>query len=143
MAENGMVLVDVKEAMSADSSTAYSSLRSGTMKEKAKLYNAMSNPDHKVGDYINQQIRVKDLYVELIDLNNDETGEVETAPRTVLIDTEGKTYQAVSRGIFNSLQRLIKTFGEPTWEEGLPCIVRQISLGKNQMLTLEVDEEAI
>lgn len=144
MAENtGLATVDVKDAMSATGSSAYSSLKSGTRKEKAALYNAMSNPTHKVGDFINKTINVKDVYVEVIDVTNDETGETEQAPRIVLIDTDGVTYQAVSRGIFNSLSRLIRTFGEPTWDEGLPCTVKQISLGKNQLLTLEINEDEI
>jgi hypothetical protein len=82
---------------------------------------------------------VKDVYVEVIDLTDEDTGESVQAPRIVLIDTEGKTYQAVSKGIFGSLAGLFKVFGEPTWEEGLPLTVKQISLGKNQMLKLEVD----
>ena len=140
MAENnGLAIIDVRDAMSAEGQSAYSSLKSGTIKEKAVLYNAMSNPEHKVGDYINQTIKIKDVYVEAIEMTDEDTGDVFTAPRIVLIDTEGSTYQAVSKGIFNALTRLIRTFGEPTWEDGLPCIVRQISLGKNQMLTLEVD----
>lgn len=144
MAENtALATLDVRNAMSATSSGAYSSLRSGTLKEKATLYNAMANPQHKVGDFINKTIRVKDVYVESIDLENEETHTIETAPRIVLIDVNGATYQAVSRGVFNALTRLIQTFGEPTWEDGLPLKVRQISLGKNQLLTLEVDVDAI
>lgn len=144
MAENnGLATMDVRNAMSAHGSQAYSSMRSGTVKEKAALYNAMSNPDHKVGDYINKTLVIKDIYVESIELTDEETGEVQIAPRIVLIDKDGVTYQAVSKGVFNALSRLIQTFGEPTWEEGLPCIVRQISLGRNQMLTLEVDVDAL
>lgn len=145
MAENnmGLATINVREAMSAGGQGAYSSMRSGTMKEKAALYNAMSNPAHKVGDYINKTIRIKDIYVENIELTDEETGEMSNAVRTVLIDVEGDTYQAVSQGVFRSLARLIETFGEPTWEDGIPCVVRQISLGRNQMLTLEVDVEAI
>lgn len=145
MAENntGLATMDVRNAMSQNGSQAYSSMRSGTVKEKAALYNAMSNPDHKVGDYINKTLVIKDIYVESIELTDEETGEVQIAPRIVLIDKDGVTYQAVSKGVFNALSRLIQTFGEPTWEEGLPCIVRQISLGRNQMLTLEVDVDAL
>jgi len=135
--------INVKDAMSTTGSAAYSSLKSGTLKEKAQLFNAMSNPEHKVGDYINQTIRIRDVYVEVIDLTDEDTGEVVSAPRIVLVDTEGSTYQAVSKGVFNALSRLIQTFGEPTWADGLPCRVRQISLGKNQMLTLEVDVDAL
>ena len=53
MAENtGLATTNVKDAMSKNASSSYSSLRSGTLKEKAALYNAMSNPTHKVGDFI-------------------------------------------------------------------------------------------
>lgn len=143
MAENGLATTNVKDAMSAHASSSYSSLRSGTLKEKAALYNAMSNPSHKVGDYINKVIAVKDVYVELIEIEDEDTQEKVTAPRIVLVDTDGETYQAVSKGVFNALTRLIQTFGEPTWDDGLPLLVRQISLGKNQMLTLEVDVDSL
>lgn len=135
----GLATLDVRGAMSESSSQAFCSMRTGTAKEKAALYNATSNPNHKVGDYINKTIRVKDIYVEAIELEDDESGDTITAPRIVLVDVDGDSYQAVSKGVFNSLIRLINTFGQPTWEEGLPLIVRQISLGKNQMLTLEID----
>ena len=140
MAENNaLATTNVKDALSAEGTASYSSLKSGTAKEKAELFNAMSNPEHKVADYINKTIMVKDVYVEVIDLTDEDTGESVQAPRIVLIDTDGKTYQAVSKGIFGSLAGLFKVFGEPTWEEGLPLTVKQISLGKNQMLKLEVD----
>lgn len=143
MADNTLATLDVRDALSAEGHSSFCSLKTGTLKEKAAFYNATSNPDHKVGDYINKVIRVKDIYVEAIELEDEETGEAVSAPRIVLIDTEGKTYQAVSRGVFNSLVRLINTFGQPTWEEGLPLLVRQISLGKNQMLTLEIDVNSL
>ena len=141
MGENS--IVNVRDAMSAEGTLSYSSLKSGTAREKAALYNAMSNPDHKVGDYINQRIVVKDVYVETVELTDDETGDVVVAPRIVLIDMDGSSYQAVSKGIFGALQRLIQVFGEPTWEDGIPVIVRQVSLGKNQMLTFDVDVDAM
>lgn len=144
MAENaGLATMDVRGAMSAGGSANYSSLKAGTLKEKAALFNAMSNPNHKVGDYINKSIRVKDVYVEIIDLTDEDTGEVTNAPRIVLIDTDGDSYQAVSKGIFSALSRAIQVFGEPTWDDGLPIMIRQISLGKNQMLTFDVDYDSI
>lgn len=144
MAENaGLATMDVRGAMSAGGSANYSSLKAGTLKEKAALFNAMSNPNHKVGDFINRSIRVKDVYVEIIELTDEDTGEVTNAPRIVLIDTEGDSYQAVSKGIFSALSRAIQVFGEPTWDDGLPITIRQISFGKNQMLTFDVDYDNI
>lgn len=141
MAESTSIMsIDVKGAMSASSSASYCSMRQGTMAEKAALYNATSNPTHKVGDYINKGILVKDVFVETIEIEDEDTHDTIIAPRVVLIDTKGESYQAVSKGIFNALARLITAFGEPTWADGLPVIVKQVSLGKNQMLTLAIDE---
>ena len=151
MAENtGLATLDIRGAMSADGPSAYCSLKAGTMKEKAILYNATSNPEHKVGDFINKLIWVKDIYVEAIEIADtddngnpikDENGEDKTTvvPRIVLIDKDNKAYQAVSKGVMNALVRMIRIYGEPTWSDGLPCIVKQVSFGKNQMLTLDVD----
>lgn len=136
---NALANTNVKDTLSSSSTSSYCSLKAGTMREKAMLYNAMANPTHRLGDYINVVINVRDVFVELIELTDDLTGETTVAPRIVLIDTGNETFQAVSKGIYNSLSRLIQTFGEPTWEGGLPVKVKQISIGKNQLLTLEVD----
>ena len=132
-------IVNVRDAMTAGGNMCYSSMKSGTVKEKAALFNAMSNPNHKVGDFINKTIRVKDVYVETIELEDEETNETVNAPRIVFIDMDGDTYQAVSKGVFSALSRVINVFGEPTWDDGLPFTIKQVSLGKNQLLTFEVD----
>lgn len=115
----------------------YCSIKGGTRAEKAKVYNAMTNPTHKVGDCINQTLAIKDVLVEWIELTEDDGTQV-SCPRVVLIDDKGETYQAVSRGIYNAIAKAIAVFGEPTWDEPLRIKVKQVSLGKNQMLTFEV-----
>lgn len=143
MAENNALAnTNVRDTLSANNSTAYCSMQVQSMKDRARLYNAMSNPTHKLADYINVTIWIKDIYVELIELTDDLTGENTFAPRTVIIDNGGETFQAVSKGIYNSLSRLIQNFGEPTWDPGLPVKVKQITKGKNQTLVLEADLDA-
>ena len=138
-----VMAITIADALTAGGGNAYCSLSAVSAKDKAKLYNVMSNPAHKVGDYINKQIRVKDIYVEAVEITDEDTNETVVAPRIVLVDVDGDSYQAVSKGVFSSLSRMIKVFGEPTWDGGIPCVVKQVSLGKNQMLTLEVDESQL
>lgn len=135
-----MQVIDVSAELSENSTSTYCSIKGGDRKTKAKLYNASNNPDHKVGDFINKSIKVKDVLVETIDLVNDETGEVERAPRVVLIDDKGRAYQAVSLGIFNAVKKAIQIFGEPTWDEPIEFTVKQISVKNGSMLTLDVVE---
>lgn len=133
-----MELMNIAQELSTDQTSTFCSIQGGTLEAKAAVFNASNNPDHKVGDYINKVIKVKDVLAEQIELADEETGEVQSAVRVVLIDTDGKSYQAVSMGIFNALKKAIAIFGAPTWDEGLPCLIKQVSVGKGSMLTFDV-----
>lgn len=118
----------------------YSSIKGGTREDKAKLYKAKSSPDKKLADCINQKLFIKDVYMEVVNITDEETGEVRECPRIVLIDNDGISYSSVSFGIYNSLKSLVGVFGEPTWEEPIPLIVRQKMTGKNRkQLVLDVE----
>lgn len=126
--------------LSETAKTNYSSIKGDSREEKARLFKAKSNPDKRLADCINQKIYVKDLYMEVVTITNDETGEVQDCPRVVLLDKDGISYTSVSFGVYNSLRSLVAVYGEPTWEEPIPIIVRQKETGKNRkQLVLDVD----
>lgn len=118
--------------------TAFCSMVASTPDEKAKLFNAMNNPDHRLAEFTNMTIKAKDLYVEIVECTNQDTGEVTRAPRIVIIDEAGKGYQAVSVGIFSALKKIIQVYGSPTWETPVKMQVKQITKGARKMLTLNV-----
>lgn len=94
---------------------------------KVTLYNACSNPE-KVADYIGKQIKLMHFYVEVIQTVSEQTGEVVTVPRVVLIDAAGKGYQAVSIGMYNSIKRVVAMFGLPeTWDAPHTVEIQQVS----------------
>lgn len=128
------LIVDLTER-----TTSYCSLVAETEDEKLTLYNAMNNPDKRLGDCINEKINVKDVFVEVVKCENRETGEKQSCPRVVLIDENGVGYQCVSIGIFSALKKLFAVFGEPgTWAKPVTVKVKQISKGDRKMLTLDV-----
>lgn len=118
--------------------TQYTSMLAESDEAKAKLFNAMNNPDFRIADFINKQIFAKDLYIEVVNCTNTETGEVTACPRIVIIDDKGKSYQAVSIGIYSALKKVIQVYGAPTWETPIKLEVRQVSKGERKMLTLSV-----
>lgn len=138
MAEEIMATVNVAQELSAEATSTFCSVQGGDRKTKALIYNAMNNPKHKVGDFINKTIDVKDVFVELIEQTSEETGETVQVPRVVLIDDKGEAYQAVSVGIFNAVKNAIQVFGQPTWDEPLKCMIKQIAVKNGSMLTFEV-----
>ena len=111
------------------------SIKPTTTEEKKALYNMMNSSDERLADCINQVIKVKDLYIESVEVKNEE-GITSIAPRIILMDTEGRTYASVSVGIYNSLRKLIQVFGEPTWPEGIAVKVVQHTKGNRKMLSL-------
>ena len=117
---------------------AFSSLQATTDDEKAHLFNAINNPEKRLADCINMKIKAKDLYIEVVNCTNEETGEVTACPRIVIIDDKGVSYQAVSLGIYSALKKVIQIFGTPTWETPIVLEVKQVTKGQRKMLTLNI-----
>lgn len=140
MENNELAVVREEQSiMSVPATQSYSSFVAETQEQKTALYNALMNPDERIGDHINTTIELKEVLIESIELTDDETGEVITAPRTVVIDSKGKSYEAVSIGVFSALKRIVNIFGEPsTWEKPIKVKVIQKTIKKNKMLTLEI-----
>ena len=123
--------------MSTAQNLTFCSFSTATGEGKAKLFNAMTNPDKRVADFINKQIEISDIYAETIQITNEDTGELELVPRCILIDSKGVTYVAVSKGVFGDLKRLIQIYGEPAeWEHPLKVEVKQIPVKAGSMLKL-------
>lgn len=141
--------VNLSQELSENATSVFCSVQGGDRKTKALIYNAANNPEHKVADFINKTIMVKDILVEMIELPKtngkdeeilDENGQpiLEVAPRIVLIDADGKAYQAVSAGMLSAIKRAIQIFGAPTWDEPLPMLIKQVSVKNGSMLTCDV-----
>lgn len=120
--------------------TSFSSLKAGTDEEKANLFNAINNPEKRLADCINMVIQAKDLYIEVVNCTNEETGETTACPRIVIIDDKGVSYQAVSLGIYSALKKVIQIFGTPTWEKPIALEVKQVTKGTRKMLTLNISK---
>lgn len=110
----------------------------GNRKEDAKIFAALNNPEFRIANFINKSIKVSNILVEIREILNEDTGEIETAPRVVLISDDGKAYQAVSKGIFNAVKNAFEVFGAAPWEPPLEIEIKQIAVGRGSMLTFDV-----
>ena len=118
----------------------YCSKKAESEEEKKELFNALESCDVLLNDIVGTEIEIKDIYVEEKQVVDDETGEVKTKYRTIIFDSEGKTYATGSYGIYNVLKKIIGIYGLPTdWEKTLKVkvIKRPIGNGKSSLtLTL-------
>ena len=111
---------------------------SGDRKEDAKIFAALNNPEFRISNFINKKIKVQNVLVEIREILDEDTGEIETAPRVVLISDDGKAYQAVSKGIFNAVKNAFEVFGAAPWDPALEIEVKQVPVGRGSMLTFDV-----
>lgn len=116
----------------------YCSVKLDSKEAKIAVFNATTNPDNRLSDMVNKTITVTDFYAERTAMVDSETGEVREGVRIILFDKDGITYQTSSTGVFNAIGRMVALFGQPTWEEGIAVIVKQIRRGKGNMLTLNL-----
>lgn len=114
---------------------AFCSFTAKTNEEKAVLFTAINNPTDSISNMINQEIMIKDVYIETVNITR-EDGTESQAPRVVLIDVNGNSYGCVSIGIFSAIKKIISVFGMPTWENGIVVKVTQIKRKERNILTL-------
>lgn len=111
----------------------------GSVEEGKILYNALEKCDILLSEMVGKTIKIKDLYIEKKDVLDDEKGEVKSKYRTIIFDTDGKTYATGSYGIYNSLVKMCTIFGAPTWEEGIEVLVDKRKISDNKYsLTLMI-----
>lgn len=117
----------------------YCSFDISTPDGKARLFNAMSSPDERIADHINEEIVISDVYAEMVDITDEKTGEITSAPRLILINPEGVSFVAVSTGVYGDVKRLLQIFGAPsTWAAPIKVKVKQVAIKKGSMLKLQL-----
>ena len=106
--------------------------------ENKELFNALESCDALLNDSGGQEIEIKDMYIEDIQVVDEESGELKTKYRTILFDVNGQTYATGSYGIYNILKKIVQIYGLPeSWEKPLKVKVAKRPIGNGkQSLTL-------
>ena len=126
------------EELKASHNVMFCSVNQDQEGSKALVFKAINNPSNRIADFIGKRIKIKDIFVESVDIENEETGVIDTVPRIVIFDDNNETYEAVSRGLFNALQKLISVFGMPTYDEPIEIEIKQKAVKKGSLLTFDI-----
>ena len=101
----------------------YSSIQGDDLAARKAVYNAVSAAN-QLADNLGKTILLKDVIVQPVTSENEQTGEIEEYLRTTLIAADGTAYSAGSGGVASSLKNLFDVLGEPSsWTEPLPIKV--------------------
>lgn len=104
----------------------YCSFDFSTDEGKEALFKVMSSPDKNISEYINKVINVKDIFCDMVDLTDKETGEMFVTPRVILIDDNGVSYQSASGSFYKTIVKFLQIYGNPTtWLHSIPIEIKQ------------------
>lgn len=137
-------LAEIKEPLNLEAGSfdyqtqPYCSFPVESHEDRVKLYNMINGSTERLADHINKTLVLRDVFIEEVNLVNEETGEVANCPRIVFMAVDGKMYGCVSFGILQAFKRLCMCFGWPSWNPGLTVEVKQRKIKEKNMLTLEV-----
>ena len=113
--------VDLVEELKNPAGKFYCSIvNDGSRKTAVAIFNAVNNANESLSDHIGEVLEVVNVVAHPVTLADEETGEIVEALRTVLIDKNGKTYDAVSQGIASALSKIFSIVGTPeggAWEK--------------------------
>lgn len=120
----------------------YTSLDLEKHDNKKLVMRCLGECDERLKQCINAQIEVANIFAHMVDITDDESGEISAQPRIVLINPDGYTWECVSNGIQRDISALVWLYGKPPWNPPLKVIPRLIDLksGRN-MLKLELVDD--
>lgn len=146
--EQGLILKDFSEMGVSQRSkqSVYT-----TIQDERVLFNLQSATDYKLNDCKGETIRVKDLFMKIIEKPMEkpevdlETGEIikdkEIKKITILVDDQGKSYVTASKTFANQMINYIQLFGIDKIEnEGLVIKIteRAVKNSSNKALGFEL-----
>lgn len=135
-ARSGFAVADIRADITSRN-VSYCSMQAVDHKTKCALFNAIGKPQ-KVADMINKTISLAHIYIEAINIQDQNTGEIISVPRIVLIDDHENGYQGVSMGLYESVKRIIHMFGEPEeWKKPLKVQITQVRTKRGITYNLE------
>lgn len=89
----------------------------GSRRSAIAIYNAVNSKGESLDDHKGEVLEIVNVAAHPVSLVDENTGEVVQAMRTVLIDKNGKNFDAVSQGVVSSLQKIFAIVGQPPYND--------------------------
>ena len=108
----------------------YSTVKAETEDERMEVYGAIAGAG-KIDDVEGETLLLKNFIIQAIELTDEETGELVSTTRVVLITEDGSAYAGISKPLVQGLQLLTQLVGHPsTWSTPKAVVVDRITTRK-------------
>lgn len=114
-----------------------------TREGKIKLYSALQNAE-KLDEHLNEPLAMSNAVAQAVQVTDDQTGEVSTTVRVIIVTADGKAYAATSPTLAAGLNTMFGIFGTPnTWDAPLTIkVVERRSRRGFKFFSIEPVDEA-
>lgn len=125
------------QGLGAGVSSVFSSIQGDDFASRKKVVSAVTD-SQPLREHLGEVINLKDVVVQVVAMENEQTKQLEDQPRVILIDDAGNSYHAISGVILKDVQNLMGILGQPhTWPEPVPVAVKEQQSGnKRRFMTL-------
>ena len=91
----------------------------GSRAATVAIYNAINNKGESLDDHKGEVINMVNVAAHPVSLTDEKTGEVINALRMVIIDDQGRNFDAVSQGIASSMEKIFAIVGPAPFDPPL------------------------
>lgn len=139
LADSAQTATELVASFQNPNSSVFSTVTVESFADKLKVIASMTNAEN-LRDHLGKTLALTNWTAQVIDLTDENTGEVTKGVRLVLMTADGKAYACVSNGIAKSLQNILAVAGEPSsWPEPIKVKAsEERGKGMNRYLTLSL-----
>lgn len=124
------------QALAEGKATVFTTITGDDFASKMKVLNA-TTASLPLAENLNKPIELVDVVVQVVEMANEQTGEMQEVPRTILIAKDGTAYHAISVGVFRAVENILGILGKPnTWPGPVKIKVQREGTGNRQYFTI-------
>ncbi|QXG07809.1 ssDNA binding protein [Curtobacterium phage Reje] len=128
---------DILRLTGGKSASIASTMETPDQDSRIRLAAAVANSE-AIADELGKTIAVTHVIFQAVTMTNEQTGELQTVPRVVLMDAEGSGHHAISAPLYRDVTNLLGIIGDPnTWDKPVNVKVLKEGKGTGQYFTVK------
>lgn len=134
--QSGNAVSSAVQSLADGRATVFSTIEGDDFASKLAVLNATTG-SLPLSENLNKPIELVNVVVQVIEMADEQTGEVGEVPRTILIAKDGTAYHAISKGVFRAVENILGILGKPsTWSGPVKVKVLQEGTGNRKYFTI-------
>lgn len=136
VSSTGSKIAESVQSLADGKQTVFSTITGDDFATKMAVLNA-TTASKPLAENLNKKINLANVVVQIVEMADEQTGELREVPRTILIDADGTAYHAISNGVFRAVENILGILGAPdSWPSPVAVKVQREGTGNRQYFTI-------